>query len=251
MATYSEYKTLVKERVQVYVAQNLSKDHSIFESKAEVVQLTIYLYYITEKSDLGRYARDLSEDEYYQGEIMIGISDLYGALFQDFYIHFEAKQREDEERFFEIKRESKPIEHDFFEVTCNYLPKIQNKKIKIQCTKNNEGGLLVRRSLLEKGFEEVLSVAEKVVFTKACEEAYIDRHSFSLIRTHPFASSWIVMVYQQAESLTVFKKSSQTHIQPIRCKYRSVLFSPDDSIQIWTPRQPRIPLFSFRIIRHA
>lgn len=251
MATYSEYKTLVKERVQIYVAQNLSQDDSIFESKEEVVQLTIYLYYVVEKSDLGHYARDLSEDEYYQGEIMIGISDLYGELFRDFYIHFEARQREDELVFLEIKRDPQPIKRDFFEVTCNYLPKIEDKKIKIQYKKSHEGRIDVSRIFLENQFKHVLSVSERKYFTQACEEANIEEHSFTLIRTHPFASSWIVMVYQQAESLTVFKNNSQTHIQPIRCKYRSVLFSTDDKIHIWTPRQPVQPLFSFRVIRHA
>lgn len=125
MATYSEYKTLVKEEVQMYIAKNSTKEKDDFSSNKDVLKLVVYLYFIQEKTNLHRYAHDLSSDEYYQGEIMIGISDLYD---RDFYIRFEAAKQEDEHTFVAIEEDTKPIEKQSLEITCTYFHHIQNKK---------------------------------------------------------------------------------------------------------------------------
>ena len=246
MATYSEYKTLVKEEVQMYVAQYSSKDKEDFSSKKDFIQLVVYLYYAEEKTNLYRYAHDLSGDEYYQGEIMIGISDLYD---KDFYIRFEAAKQENEDIFVTIEEDTKAIEKQSLEITCTYFDRI-NKKIPIQFTKNNQENFEITRVRLEQWFDPVLSSREKKYFIQACNRAGIEENLFSIKRPHPYASNWIVTAYQQGETLSIFKHNLQKHVQPMRCQYRSALFSYTDVIHVWTSAQPDDPLFTFRVIRH-
>ena len=246
MATYSEYKTLVKEEVQMYVAQISSKEKEEFSSKKDVVKLVIYLYYVEEKSNLHRYAHDLSSDEYYQGEIMIGVSDLYD---KDFHIRFESAKQEKEDIFVEIEEDTKPIEKQSLEITCKYFHHIQDKKILIGFTKNNQENFEITRSRLEQWFDSELSLREKKYFSEACNNAGIEENAFSIKRPHPYASNWIVTAYQQGETLSIFKHNTQKHVQPMRCQYRSALFSSKDCIYLWTPAQPDAPLFTFRVIR--
>ena len=247
MATYSEYKTLVKEEVQMYVAQSFNKENDDFSSEKDFFQLVVCLYYEEEKSNLYHYAHDLSGDEYYQGEIMIGISDLYDKYF---YIRFEAKKQEEENVFISIHKDSKALSQDFLEITCKYFHYIEQEKVKIRFTKNNQKSFEITRVFLEQQFDSVLSNAQKKKLLKACDEAGIHEHAFSLKRTHPFASNWIVIAYQQGETLSIFKQNSQKHVQPIRCQYRSALFSSKDIIYLWTSVQKDDPLFTFRVIRH-
>ena len=235
MATLAEYKSRLKEQLQIEVGLRAKLDEGLLVLGA---YYRVDLHYQLEDSLLHRYAQSVAQDSEFPAELMSGMFELYSSPEESRvsvpYFRFQLKQEPVVEQLCSIEhidrnKEQPPVLQLSWEAHDGRGPSGYHE--------------------LKDGMEFTVGRAGSRCDVQI-DHPCIRESAFKLVKLHEYAHTVLLMVEQQGENLTIRQSQSRREFQPMRMQFRTAELQDGDQLRIWSPNRTapaltlRVALFS-------
>ena len=235
MATLADYKSRIKEQLQIEVGLRAKLEEGLLVLGA---YYRVNLHYQLEDSLLHRYALSVVQDSEFPAELMSGMFELYSTAGESRvsvpYFRFQLKQE--------------PVVEQLCSIEHIDRNKEQPPVLQLSWEAHDGRG--------PSGYHELKDSMEFTVGRAGSRcDIQIDHPSicasaFKLVKLHEYAHTVLLMVEQQGENLTIRHPQRRRELQPMRMQFRTAELQDGDELRIWSPNRTapaltmRVALFS-------